>query len=204
LVVLFPAHTLFGRTSVLNVSGFVPCFRYDAYGMTIIEAAAFGAPTLVDQGGLIGASSRLRPSHGEAIAAPIADHEDRSPSGGTDAGVGAGVAGANHRAEVPEALGAEVAPAVAPTVAPTAAAVAPAPAPEKPHTSSAFSSNANSGEALLKALADPEALSAVGMRAQARALEWDAAAFGDELVSILEFAAKKASPALFVDFPEVQ
>jgi len=193
LVVLFPAHTLFGRTSVLNVSGFVPCFRYDAYGMTIIEAAAFGAPTLVDQGGLIGASSRLRPSHGEAIAAPIADHEDRSPSGGTDAGVGAGVAGANHRAEVPEALGAEVAPAVAP-----------APAPEKPHTSSAFSSNANSGEALLKALADPEALSAVGMRAQARALEWDAAAFGDELVSILEFAAKKASPALFVDFPEVQ
>lgn len=37
---------------------FHPCL-YDAYGMSIVEAAAFGAPTVVNSGGTIGASALL-------------------------------------------------------------------------------------------------------------------------------------------------
>ena len=39
---------------------------YEAYGMAIVEAAAFGAPAIVDAGGAIGALDRLRPGGGEA------------------------------------------------------------------------------------------------------------------------------------------
>lgn len=45
---------VFSRTAV-NVH---PCL-YDAYGMTLVEAAAFGAPSIVNNGGVIGAASLL-------------------------------------------------------------------------------------------------------------------------------------------------
>lgn len=43
------------RHTALNVH---PC-AYDAYGMTVVEAAAFGVPTLLQGGGAIGASALL-------------------------------------------------------------------------------------------------------------------------------------------------
>ena len=46
---------------------------YEAFGMTIIEAAAFGAPSVVDGAGGIGAAELVRPAHGEAIAADLGD-----------------------------------------------------------------------------------------------------------------------------------
>jgi len=45
---------IFSRTA-LNVH---PC-GYDAYGMTLVEAAAFGSPSLVNGGGAVGATSLL-------------------------------------------------------------------------------------------------------------------------------------------------
>ena len=42
--------------------------RYEAFGMTVLEAAAFGTPTLLDGSGGVGVTSRLRPAHGEALA----------------------------------------------------------------------------------------------------------------------------------------
>jgi glycosyltransferase involved in cell wall biosynthesis len=44
---------------------------YEAYGMTVVEAAAFGAPSLFDSGGDIGVASRLRPEEGEAMTVPL-------------------------------------------------------------------------------------------------------------------------------------
>ena len=38
----------------------------------MVEAAAFGCPSLLDDGGGVGAASRLRPAHGEAYVAPLA------------------------------------------------------------------------------------------------------------------------------------
>ena len=35
-----------------------PCI-YDAYGMTMVESAAFGAPSIVNSGGKVGAASLL-------------------------------------------------------------------------------------------------------------------------------------------------
>jgi hypothetical protein len=45
---------IFARTA-LNVH---PC-AYDAYGMTLVEAAAFGCPSLVNGGGAVGATELL-------------------------------------------------------------------------------------------------------------------------------------------------
>jgi len=149
---------------------------YDAYGMTIIEAAAFGAPTLIDQGGLVGASSRLRPSHGEAIAAPLTN-DDGSPS----AAVAAKVPGEPD----------ETHPTRSTLKGVEESAVAAAAAGA---TRCAFSCNGHCGEALLKALADPKALAVVGERAKVRALEWDADAFGRALISILGNATKNRNP----------
>jgi glycosyltransferase involved in cell wall biosynthesis len=42
---------------------------YEAFGMTVLEAAAFGAPSLFDGGGNIGVASLLRPEKGEALTA---------------------------------------------------------------------------------------------------------------------------------------
>jgi|AntAceMinimDraft_5_1070358.scaffolds.fasta_scaffold155644_2 hypothetical protein len=109
--------------------------------MTIVEAAAFGAPTLLDQSGFVGAASRLRPSHGESFAAPFADTASPVELAGAAAAAG------------------QIEP------------------------------RRSSGEMLLAVLADAEALAVVGRRAQARALEWDSAAFGGELAAILETAA---------------
>ena len=52
---------------------------YDAYGMTIVEAAAFASPTVMNAGGKsgsantvgVGAAELLRPSHGESFAVDL-------------------------------------------------------------------------------------------------------------------------------------
>lgn len=44
-----------------------PC-AYDAYGMTIVEAASQGAPSLVAAGGAVGATDLLRYGPAHAIA----------------------------------------------------------------------------------------------------------------------------------------
>ena len=44
------------RRTCLNVH---PCV-YDAYGMTVVEAAAFGAPSCVQRGDLVGCAALLR------------------------------------------------------------------------------------------------------------------------------------------------
>ena len=56
---------IFSET-VLNVH---PC-RADAYGMTCVEAAAFGAPSAIHAGGAVGASEFLRPGI-ESIAVDV-------------------------------------------------------------------------------------------------------------------------------------
>ena len=43
------------------------CCRYDAYGMTIVEAASQGAPTLVQGGGHVGATDLLSADGGEVL-----------------------------------------------------------------------------------------------------------------------------------------
>ncbi len=45
---------------------FHPC-AYDAYGMTIVEAASQGAPSVVAAGGAVGATDLLRADRGEAF-----------------------------------------------------------------------------------------------------------------------------------------
>tara|TARA_B110000977_G_scaffold180808_2_gene240872 strand:- start:18247 stop:20322 length:2076 start_codon:yes stop_codon:yes gene_type:complete len=45
---------------------FHPC-KKDAYGMTIVEAGAFGAPSVVQRGGGVGANSTLREARGASI-----------------------------------------------------------------------------------------------------------------------------------------
>jgi glycosyltransferase involved in cell wall biosynthesis len=50
---------VFSQT-LLNVH---PC-RYDAYGMTVAEAAAWGAPSLVAAGGNVGVAELLTPDEG--------------------------------------------------------------------------------------------------------------------------------------------
>mmetsp|Transcript_2325 Transcript_2325/g.4872 ORF Transcript_2325/g.4872 Transcript_2325/m.4872 type:complete len:424 (+) Transcript_2325:69-1340(+) len=44
----------------------------EPYGMSPVEAAAFGVPALMNEDG-IGSAERLRPSHGESLAAPMKD-----------------------------------------------------------------------------------------------------------------------------------
>ena len=51
------------RRTCLNVH---PCV-YDAYGMTVVEAAAFGAPSCVQRGDLVGCAALLRQSEMEFI-----------------------------------------------------------------------------------------------------------------------------------------
>ena len=51
------------RRTCLNVH---PC-AYDAYGMTVVEAAAFGAPSCVQRGDLVGCAALLRQSEMEFI-----------------------------------------------------------------------------------------------------------------------------------------
>ena len=46
---------------------------YEAYGMTVAEAAAFGAPTLLDGGGAIGVADLLPPSDGFSFATDMHD-----------------------------------------------------------------------------------------------------------------------------------
>ena len=70
---------IYSRTK-LNVH---PC-RKDAYGMTVIEAAAFGAPSLVCSGGKVGSSELLVENEGvfsfdydnETIEAPREFHHE--------------------------------------------------------------------------------------------------------------------------------
>ena len=61
---------IFSET-VLNVH---PC-RADAYGMTCVEAAAFGAPSAIHAGGAVGASEFLRPGI-ESIAVDVTASAD--------------------------------------------------------------------------------------------------------------------------------
>ena len=51
------------RRTCLNVH---PCV-YDAYGMTVVEAAAFGAPSCVQRGDLVGCAALLRETQKEFI-----------------------------------------------------------------------------------------------------------------------------------------
>lgn len=44
-----------------------PLCRYDAYGMTIVEAASQGAPSLVQGGGHVGATDLLSEAAGEVL-----------------------------------------------------------------------------------------------------------------------------------------
>lgn len=55
--------------TLLNIH---PCL-YDAYGMTMVEAAAFGAPSVVNVGlgGAVGASELLVPEDGLSIAVDL-------------------------------------------------------------------------------------------------------------------------------------
>ena len=43
----------------------------DAFGMTVVEAAAFGAPSVMHRGGAVGASELLRPDHLESIEVDV-------------------------------------------------------------------------------------------------------------------------------------
>eukprot|EP00850_Spirogloea_muscicola_P003274 SM000013S26443 [mRNA] locus=s13:453722:456463:+ [translate_table: standard] len=60
--------TVYSQT-LLNVH---PCV-YDAYGMTVVEAAAFGAPSIVHQGpaGAVGATELLNPAQGLAVGVDL-------------------------------------------------------------------------------------------------------------------------------------
>ena len=51
---------------VQTVLNFHPC-AYDAYGMTIVEAASRGAPSVVAAGGAVGATDLLSADRGEAF-----------------------------------------------------------------------------------------------------------------------------------------
>jgi len=44
---------------------------YDTFGMSVVEAAAFGAPSLLHSGGMVGATVAVRPAHGEALEADL-------------------------------------------------------------------------------------------------------------------------------------
>lgn len=75
----------------------------DSFGMTALEAGAWGAPTLLLAAGPagVGAAAVLRPSHGEALlfegdGDEGACRSDVDGGGGTEAGAGAG-AGAEAR-----------------------------------------------------------------------------------------------------------
>eukprot|EP00850_Spirogloea_muscicola_P001236 SM000004S15106 [mRNA] locus=s4:1239196:1242035:- [translate_table: standard] len=60
--------TVYSQT-LLNIH---PCV-YDAYGMTVVEAAAFGAPSIVHQGpaGAVGATELLHPAQGLAVGVDL-------------------------------------------------------------------------------------------------------------------------------------
>ena len=60
--------------TLLNIH---PCL-YDAYGMTLVEAAAFAAPSLVNvgTGGAVGATELLDPSQGLVVAMDLAQSID--------------------------------------------------------------------------------------------------------------------------------
>ena len=59
------------RGAYLNVH---PCAR-DAYGMTVVEAAAFGTPSVSQRGSAVGCSALLREEAGERVAANVEDVE---------------------------------------------------------------------------------------------------------------------------------
>lgn len=61
------------RYTILNVHPSI----YDAYGMTFVEAAAFGVPSIIHKE-CIGASSLLREEHGEIIFGDMASEVDIS------------------------------------------------------------------------------------------------------------------------------
>ena len=73
-------HTQVYAATVLN---FHPC-AYDAYGMTIVEAASQGAPSVVAAGGGVGATDLLTADRGESFlvdfsAAPASLAEQVQP-----------------------------------------------------------------------------------------------------------------------------
>ena len=59
------------RGAYLNVH---PCAR-DAYGMTMVEAAAFGTPSVSQRGSTVGCSALLREEASERVAANVEDVE---------------------------------------------------------------------------------------------------------------------------------
>jgi len=73
---------VFSRTAV-NVH---PCM-YDAYGMTLVESAAFGAPSIVNGGGKVGATSLLGEGKGcfaVDLGKVVSDRISNGYSGGID------------------------------------------------------------------------------------------------------------------------
>ena len=71
-VTLTPAHgrrghlLLSAQVYAETVLNFHPC-AYDAYGMTVVEAASQGAPSVVAAGGGVGATDLLSDERGEAF-----------------------------------------------------------------------------------------------------------------------------------------
>jgi glycosyltransferase involved in cell wall biosynthesis len=64
---------IFGRAAL----NFHPC-AYDAYGMTIVEAAACGVPSVIAQGGAIGASALIEEDSSLQVSMPPRDENDLS------------------------------------------------------------------------------------------------------------------------------
>ena len=58
------------------------CCRYDAYGMTVVEAASQGAPTLVQGGGHVGATDLLCAGSGEVLCCDMDQPADKVGWGG--------------------------------------------------------------------------------------------------------------------------
>jgi len=56
--------------------------RYDAYGMTVVEAASQGAPTLVQGGGHVGATDLLCADSGEVLCCDMDQPADKVGWGG--------------------------------------------------------------------------------------------------------------------------
>ena len=60
-----------------------PC-RRDAYGMTMVEAGAFSAPSVAARGGGVGAAATLREKDGASLGMDVSDAAGDEPTAGSD------------------------------------------------------------------------------------------------------------------------
>jgi len=81
-----------------------PCL-YDAYGMPVVEAAAFGAPTAVKRGGTVGATALLNGPAGSSGAPGCFELALGGSAGGSSASMDAGDAAAAILAVLNDARG---------------------------------------------------------------------------------------------------